>query len=178
MKSAIAFILCSCLVFNAEAQGGREGKLDVFTDGTNTAFRVVIPDPDSELRKFGGFAVGYHLLIDVGGDELATPLLLPEVDVPSPGMMTLSYVVNRVWPEGTQFAAYLYDRDGNMLDDAAAGFCVLHFHNSAARAYVEDKPREDTIRADMEAAWDASRADTRLFSLEQSHEHNANKRKD
>lgn len=120
MKSAIAFILCSCLVFNAEAQGGREGKLDVFTDGTNTAFRVVVPDSDRELRKFGGFSVGYHLLIDVGGDELATPLLLPEVDVPSPGMMTLSYVVNRVWPEGTRFSAYLYDRDGNMLDDAAA----------------------------------------------------------
>ena len=35
---------------------------------------------------------------------------------------------------------------------------------------ADDDPREDAIRVDMEAAWDASFAapDTRLFGLEQS----------
>lgn len=115
MKSAFACILFACLGFRAEAQSRGEGSLDAFADGTNTMFRVVVPDPDRELRSFGGFTVGYHLLIDAGGEELATPLLLPEVDVPSPGMLTLSYVANRVWPEGTRFAVYLHDRDGNAL---------------------------------------------------------------
>ena len=94
--------------------------ITAMSDGTNTAFRVVVPDPDramrAEMRRMGGFDLGYHLLINADGEEIPTPLLTPEVDAPSPGMLTLDYVENRVWPDGTEFAFSLLDRDGNEID--------------------------------------------------------------
>ena len=146
MKSALASILCACLIFNTEAQSRREGLstnanchncsqitntnnpvektlclcVETITDGTNTAFKVALPDPEPEARAWVGFTVGYFLCITATRPEgapetFSTPLLDPLPDTPAPGMITLFCVETRAYPSGTRFSVCLYDRDGNYL---------------------------------------------------------------
>lgn len=92
----------------------------VLTDPARTAFCLSFPDPEPELRALWGFAVGYYLEIEAtppGGaaETFSTIMINPESAAPKPGWITLFHVEERVWPEGTRFRLFLYDRDGNSL---------------------------------------------------------------
>ena len=112
------FVAAAMLALTAAAS-----TLEIVSDGERTAFTVSFQDPEPELRGGAGFSMGFFIGIvaampDGKAETFFSSLIDPKVGDPSPGMLTLFYVEERIWPAGTKFSYSLYDRDGNYIEDA------------------------------------------------------------